>query len=74
LRGSSALGGTVGALFPIMHPEGRHSFPVPDPDVPFDLGTMLINIFSTYLGNGGKELPLDKCLEDTSCPWIPQAP
>lgn len=75
LRKSEALGGTVGALFPMMDPEGAHSFPVPDPDRPgFDLGMMLINIFATYLGNGGEAMPLEACLEDTSCPWIRPVP
>jgi hypothetical protein len=75
LRPSAALGGTVGTLFPMMDPEGAHSFPVPDPDRPgFDLGMMLINIFTTYIGNGGEALPLDACLENTTCSWIPPAP
>lgn len=74
LRKSEALGGVVGGLFPMMDPKGEHSFPVPDPDVPFDLGTMLINIFSTYLGSGGEMLPLEACLETTSCSWIKPVP
>jgi hypothetical protein len=75
LRKSEAVGGTVGALFPMMDPRGAHSFPVPDPDRPgFDLGMMLINIFTTYIGNGGEAMPLEACLEDTSCSWIPPVP
>ncbi len=61
-------GKQIGAIFPMMDPEGAHSFPVPDPDKPFDLGMLLINIFGNYLANG--DVPLDKCMEDTSCPWI----
>jgi hypothetical protein len=69
LRQSDALGGaTVGALFPMMNPQGEHSFPVPDPSKPFDLGMLLINLFGNYLANG--TVPLEKCMEDTSCAWI----
>lgn len=74
LRQSGQLGGTVGALFPHMSPYGDHSFPVPDPNRPFDLGMMLINIFAYYLGSGGEHVALEPCMEDTSCPWIRPVP
>jgi hypothetical protein len=57
-----------GALFPMMNPVGEHSFPVPDPSKPFDLGMLLINIFGNYLANG--TVPLERCMMDSSCPWI----
>jgi len=69
LKQSDVHGGkTVGGLFPYMADEGDHSFPVPDPNRPFDLGMLLINIFGNYLANG--DVPLVPCMEDTSCPWI----
>jgi hypothetical protein len=68
LRKSNVLGGTVGALFPMMNPQGQHSFPVPDPAKPFDLGMLLINIFGNYLAHG--DVPLDRCMMDSSCAWI----
>ncbi|MBL8950375.1 MAG: hypothetical protein JNK82_06340 [Myxococcaceae bacterium] len=61
---------TIGALFPMMNPQGDHSFPVPDPNAPFDLGMLIINVFGNYLKNGN--VPLEPCMEDTSCAWIPQ--
>jgi hypothetical protein len=68
LKQSEKFGETVGALFPMMNPLGEHSFPVPDPNKPFDLGMLLINIFGTYLSTG--TVPLEPCMEDTTCPWI----
>jgi hypothetical protein len=74
LRHSEKLGGTVGALFPMMDPRGKHSFPVPDPTVPFDLGSLLINVFANYLGTGGEDVPLDPCMERSTCPWFKPVP
>ena len=74
LRKSQKLGGTVGALFPMMSARGDHSFPVPDPAQPFDLGTLLINIFASYLGNGGEAMPLEACMERSSCTWFKPVP
>ena len=74
LRKSQKLGGTVGALFPMMSAQGKHSFPVPDPAEPFDLGSLLINIFSTYLGKGGEEMPLEACMERSNCSWFKPVP
>jgi hypothetical protein len=68
LRQSDKLGVTVGALFPMMNPQGEHSFPVPDPAKPFDLGMLLINIFGNYLATG--TVPLEACMVDSSCSWI----
>ncbi|MBS1151037.1 MAG: hypothetical protein H6Q89_2735 [Myxococcaceae bacterium] len=74
LRQSKSLGGTVGALFPMMSARGDHSFPVPDPAQPFDLGTLLINIFASYLGSGGETMPLEACMERSNCSWFKPVP
>ena len=58
----------------MMSPQGKHSFPVPDPGQSFDLGTLLINIFSSYLGNGGEKVPLEACMEDRTCSWFKPVP
>jgi hypothetical protein len=70
VRDSSAVGGKVGALFPMMNPKGQHSLPVPDPGKPFDLGTYVINLFSDYLGSGGTRVSTDACMVDSSCPYL----
>lgn len=74
VRKSDKLGGTVGALFPIMSEIGDHSFPVPDPSKPFDLGTLLINIFADYLSTGGERVALEPCMERSNCDWIKPIP
>lgn len=70
VRPSEALGGTVGALFPMMHPKGQHSLPVPDPGKPFDLGTLVIDLLSDYLGSGGTRVSLEACMVNSTCPWL----
>ncbi|MBE2253758.1 MAG: hypothetical protein IAE78_29785 [Myxococcus sp.] len=71
---SEKIGGTVGALMPFMDPEGAHSFPIPDPGKSFDLGSLLINVFSSYLGSGGERVSLEPCMERSSCDWFPPIP
>ncbi len=70
VRDSSAVGGRVGALFPMMNPKGEHSLPIPDPGKPFDLGTYVINLFSDYLGSGGTRVSFDGCMVRNDCPWL----
>ncbi len=75
LRRSERLGGgTVGALLPYMNPEGEHSFPIPDPGKGFDLGTLLINVFGSYLASGGETVSLEPCMERSNCAWFPPIP
>jgi len=74
IRKSEKLGGTVGAIFPMMNPLGEHSFPVPDPAKSFDLGTLMINIFASYLGSGGDKMPLEACMERANCTWFKPVP
>jgi hypothetical protein len=71
---SAKIGGTVGAILPYMDSEGAHSFPIPDPGKSFDLGSLLINVFSAYLGSGGERVSLEPCMERSNCPWFPPIP
>ena len=65
-----AQGGKVGALFPMMNPKGQHSLPMPDPGKPFDLGTLVIDLLSDYLGSGGTRVSLEPCMVNSSCTWL----
>ncbi len=62
--------GQVGALFPMMNPQGEHSLPVPDPGLPFDLGTLVLDLFADYLGSGGTRVALEPCMVRSDCPWL----
>lgn len=70
VRDSAKLGGKVGALFPMMNPAGQHSLPVPNPDKPFDLGTLVIALVADSLGSGGTHVSLEPCMERSSCAWL----
>ncbi len=63
-------GGRVGALFPMMDPRGEHSLPVPDPGLPFDLGTYVLTVFADYLASGGTRISLEACMVRSDCPWL----
>ncbi len=65
------VGGKSSILFPMMTPLGVHSFPVPSPDKPFDLGSLMINQVVRYMATHGEQLDFDLCQFDWSCSWIP---
>jgi hypothetical protein len=73
IRQNSAAqgGGKSGMLFPMMDPLGTHGFPLPTPDRPFDLGSLLINQMTRYVATNGEQLDFDPCQLDWSCAWIP---
>jgi hypothetical protein len=56
------------------NPHGMHVFNPPDPSLPFDVGTFLVNAFSHYLSSGGTEFRYDECQANSSCAWIPPVP
>jgi hypothetical protein len=68
---SAKSGGIVGALFPYMNPRGEHNLPLPDPDKSFDLGSLLFNVFGSYLNSGGTRVALEPCVERSNCAWFP---
>jgi len=73
IRQNSAAqgGGKSGMVFPMMDPLGTHGFPLPTPERPFDLGSLLINQMTRYVATNGEHLDFDPCQLDWSCGWIP---
>ncbi|GMU62242.1 MAG: hypothetical protein AMXMBFR34_40050 [Myxococcaceae bacterium] len=74
VKDSERIGGKVGVLFPMVVPTGRHGFDPPDPSLSFDLGSVMMNMLGRYMQTGGMELPMEACMEDNSCSWIPPIP
>lgn len=63
-------GGASGALIVMLDPRGKHGFVTPDPDQPFDLGTLMMHMIGRYASTSGKQLSYDACQVTASCPWI----
>ncbi len=74
VKPSERLGGYSGVLFPMITPTGRHFIDVPNPDKPFDVSTLVLNIIAHFSSTAGVDLNLDRCNVDTSCPWFPPPP
>ncbi|MCA3016505.1 MAG: hypothetical protein INH41_29330 [Myxococcaceae bacterium] len=71
---SPVVGGTVGVLYPMPSPTGRHGFDLPDPKKRWDDGTYLVNMLARYLASRGTEVSFDGCQHTSSCPWIAPTP
>lgn len=69
---SAVVGGTVGVLYPMPSPTGRHGFDLPDPKKAWDDGTYLVNMLGRYLASEGTEVSFDGCQHTSTCPWIAQ--
>lgn len=69
---SEIVGGTVGVLYPMPNPTGRHGFDLPDPKKAWDDGTYLVNMLARYLSSEGTQVSFDGCQHTSSCPWIAQ--
>lgn len=69
---SEIVGGTVGVLYPMPSPTGRHGFDLPDPKKAWDDGTYLVNMLARYLSSEGTQVSFDGCQHTSSCPWIAQ--
>ena len=63
-------GGASGALIVMLDPQGKHGFVTPDPDRPFDLGTLMMHMIGRYASTSGRELSYDACQVTASCAWI----
>ncbi|MEW6430465.1 MAG: hypothetical protein AB1730_03055 [Myxococcota bacterium] len=74
VKDSDRVGGKTGVLFPMVVPTGRHGFDPPNPGDMFDLGSLMMNMLGRYMQSGGTELPMEACMEDNSCSWIPPIP
>lgn len=70
---SPRVGGYSGSLLVMAKDTGRHGFDSPDPAKAFDIGTFMLNLLGQYAITDGREFPLQGCLHDSSCPWIPPA-
>ncbi len=73
-RPSERVGGWSGVIFPMVVPKGRHGFDTPDPSVPFDFGSFMMNAMGRYFQTGGAELRFEACNSTSSCPWTPPLP
>ncbi len=67
-------GGVFGLRFALTRPEGFHGLYLMAPYKPFDVETYQLNLIARYFMSGGTQLWDDPCLEDNSCPWVPQWP
>jgi hypothetical protein len=74
VKPSERVGGVTGMIFPMVVPTGRHGFDTPDPSLPFDLGSVMLNMLGRYLQTSGEELPMEACMESSTCTWIPPVP
>lgn len=74
VKDSDRVGGKTGVLFPMVVPTGRHGFDPPNPGDMFDLGSLMMNMLGRYMQSGGTELPMEACMEDNTCSWIPPIP
>jgi len=74
VKPSSRLGGVTGVLFPMSRATGQHGFDLPDPSRPWNLGTFMVNMVGRYVSTNGRELPIEKCLEDSTCSFIQPLP
>jgi hypothetical protein len=53
---------------------GGHSPGLPDPDKPFDSGTFMVGMITSYAVLDGQQIPQDPCIEDLSCDWFAPLP
>ena len=74
VKPNDRVGGITGVIFPMVVPTGRHGFDTPDPSLPFNLGSVMLNMLGRYLQTGGAELPMEGCLESSSCSFVPPIP
>jgi hypothetical protein len=56
-------GGVSALRLPYLDEQGEHTFNAPNPDLPFDIHTYMLNQVGYYLATGGQEVRDDLCLE-----------
>jgi hypothetical protein len=74
VKSSTRIGGKSGTLFPMVVPTGRHGFDTPNPELPFDLGSLILNLTGRYVATQGREIDFEPCMVNSSCAWIPPVP
>ncbi|MBN1771197.1 MAG: hypothetical protein JXB32_08060, partial [Deltaproteobacteria bacterium] len=66
--------GVSSLVLPYISAAGDHGFYVPDDSLAFDVNTFMINMIGRYFGTQGRVLDYRTCLEDSSCPELPEWP
>jgi hypothetical protein len=74
VKKSERVGGYTGVIFPMVVPTGKHGFDPPNPDRTWDLGSFLMNLLGRYMASGGAEFPVEPCVMQNACSWIPPVP
>lgn len=74
VRPSERVGGFTGVMFPMVEATGAHGFDLPNPEAPFNLGALMLNVLGRYMQTGGTEFPLEACAETSTCSWVPPVP
>ncbi|MBL9038274.1 MAG: hypothetical protein JNG84_07170, partial [Archangium sp.] len=74
VRKSERVGGYTGVLFPMVVATGRHGIETPNPALPFDLGSFMLNLIGQYMATDGMEAPFEGCMFSNTCEWVPPAP
>jgi hypothetical protein len=62
-RKTGYWGGISALRLPYLKVQGDHTFNAPNPDLPFDIHTYMLNQVGYYLATGGQEVRDDLCLE-----------
>jgi hypothetical protein len=62
-RETGHWGGVSALRLPYLNEQGEHTFNAPNPDLPFDIHTYMLNQVGYYLATGGQEVRDDLCLE-----------
>ena len=60
-------GGKHGMRMPLVQRTGTHGFDAPRPHEAYDINNYMNNLVHYYFYSGGREIPDDRCLEDSSC-------
>lgn len=60
---TNADGGIQALRLPYLDEQGAHTFNAPNPDLPFDIHTFMLNQTGWYLSHGGRAMTDDVCLE-----------
>jgi len=59
--------GVSALIMPYLRIDGEHGFALPEPWLPFDIHSFMINQLGYYFSTGGTELRYNVCLETSTC-------
>ncbi|MBI5501326.1 MAG: hypothetical protein HY907_13860 [Deltaproteobacteria bacterium] len=66
--------GVSSLMLPYISAGGDHGFYLPDPNLPFDINTFMVNTIGRYFQTQGRIIDYRPCLADNSCEYIPEFP